>query len=91
LALADKEQLAIPSVIFGNYDSTQSAVPITSIQNWHMQCHNCMEDGRLHHFTQSSSFSYSFSLSEGSMKNKNSVHSQGSPSFINPIRDSILV
>jgi len=29
LALAEKKQLAIASAVFGNYDSTQSATPIS--------------------------------------------------------------
>jgi len=33
LALAEKEQLAIASAVFGNYDSTQSATPILVTQN----------------------------------------------------------
>ena len=33
LALAEKEQLATASAIFGNYDSTQSAMPILVMWN----------------------------------------------------------
>jgi len=33
LALAEKEQLATASAIFGNYDSTQSATPILATRN----------------------------------------------------------
>jgi len=33
LAFAEKEQLATTSVVFGNYDSTQSATPIPVTRN----------------------------------------------------------
>ena len=33
LALAEKEQLATASAVFGNYDSTQSATPIPVVRN----------------------------------------------------------
>ena len=33
LALAEKEQLATASAVFGNYDSTQSAMPIPVMRN----------------------------------------------------------
>jgi len=33
LALAEKEQLATASAVFGNYDSTQSATPIPVTRN----------------------------------------------------------
>ena len=33
LALAEKEQLAIASAVFSNYDSTRSATPIPVTQN----------------------------------------------------------
>jgi len=33
LALAEKQQVATASVVFGNYDSTQSAMPIPVTQN----------------------------------------------------------
>ena len=33
LALAEKEQLATASAVFGNYDSTQSATPILVTRN----------------------------------------------------------
>jgi len=33
LALAEKEQLATASAVFGNYDSTQSATPILVMRN----------------------------------------------------------
>jgi len=33
LALAENEQLATTSAVFGNYDSTQSAMPIPITQN----------------------------------------------------------